>query len=390
MPLNLNPEDRRILIVAVVLFLAASGVALFLGPGGESEAQYATTYSDVSEGAKAAYLLLQESGYKIQRWKRPPAELADPAQSILLLTDPTETPKDDDVDALGRFVSKGGTLIIAGKLASMFVAVAEPDSQPYGPEGWKTISAAAPSAQSLSAPSIKLNIVARWPQPKSGVALYGDGDGAAVMQFMLGKGEILWLSSSSLLSNGGISEPGNLEFLLASVGSREKQIYWDEYFHGYREAEVAKTSHPQVKWLALQLGLLALAVLVTHSRRSGPQRAPVSESRLSPLEFVQALGELYERAGAANVAVDIYYDRVHYWLTRRLGLRANASPQELADAVRDVYRLDDPEFLALLQSCNSVRFYPELSRREGLDLVQKLYRYSVRLKLFPPVVEEKR
>ena len=390
MPLNLNPEDRRILVVATVLFLAASGLAIFLGPGGESEAQYATTYSDVSEGAEAAYLLLQESGYKVQRWKRPPAELGDPAQSILLLTDPTEEPNSDDVDALGRFVSKGGTLIIAGKMASTFVTVAVPDQQPYGPEGWKSVSAMAPSAQSLSAPTIKLDIVARWPEPKSGIALYGDDHGAVVMQFTAGKGEVLWLSSSSLLSNGGISEPGNLEFLLASLGPRGKQIYWDEYFHGYREAVVAETPHPQVKWLAAQLGLLAIAVLLTYSRRSGPQRAPVAESRLSPLEFVQALGELYERAGAANVAVDIYYDRVRYRLTRRLGLRPNASAQELAAAVRDVYQLDDPEFLALLESCESVRFYPELSRREALELVQKLYRYSVRLKLFPAVVEEKR
>ncbi len=221
--------------------------------------------------------------------------------------------------------------------------------------------------------------------------MYGDESGPVVMQFPIGKGQILWLVSSSLLSNAGLREANNLEFLLASVGSRQNHVLWDEYFHGHRESAPASPAvHSQVKWLGAQLALFALAVLFTFSRRSGPQRAPVAESRLSSLEFVTALGDLYERAGSVNVAVDIYYERFRSRLAGRLGLRPSATPEELAGAARTRFQIDDPEFIALLKTCESARFYQDLPRQEGLDLVQKLHNYATRLKLFRAAIEEKR
>ena len=390
MPLNLAREDRRLLIVTAVLSVAASALAVLLSPGSDSDAEFATTYSTVSEGAKAAYLVLQESGYRIQRWERPPAEVPGSQNVVLLLTDPTLMPNSEDVDALRQFVSRGGTLILSGSLASVFTSYPAPMPLPAGPEGWKTFPALAPSAQARSAGSIRLNPSSHWTETKSGVALYGDAGATVVMQFPLGKGQILWLASSSPLSNAGLREPGNLEFLLASIGSRETQVLWDEYFHGHRESAGTAAAHPQMKWLAAQLAFFAVAVLVTFSRRSGPQRAPVAESRLSPLEFVTALGDLYERAGAANVAVDIYYERFRYWLTRRLGLRPTATPEEIAASVRDRFQLGDPEFLTLLKTCESARFYNDLSRKEALNLVRRLHSYATQFKLFRVAIEEKR
>jgi hypothetical protein len=380
MPLNLAREDRRLLIATAVLFLGASALAVLLSPGSDADAAFATTYSTVSEGAKAGYLLLQESGYHIRRWERQPAQLPDSPGVVLLLTDPTLMPTSEDVAALNQFVRRGGTLILAGSLAAVFTSFPAP--APAEPEGWKTFAALAPSAQARSADSIKLNTAAHWTDVKSGIALYGDQDVTVVMQFPFGKGQVLWLASSSPLSNAGLREPGNLEFLLASVGSHETQVLWDEYFHGHRESAGTVVAHPQMKWLGAQLAFFAVAVLVTFSRRHGPLRAPVAESRLSPLEFVTALGDLYERAGAANVAVDIYYERFRYWLTRRLGLRASATPETISASVRDRFKLEDPEFLALLKACESARFYHDLSRKEALNMVRKLHGYARQFNLF--------
>ena len=99
MPLKLSPEDRRLVVIAAGLFLLSTLLAIFLSPA-ESDAEYATTYSAASEGAKAAYLLLQESGYHVDRWERPPAELADPQNTLLVLTDPSDVPSEADKDAL--------------------------------------------------------------------------------------------------------------------------------------------------------------------------------------------------------------------------------------------------------------------------------------------------
>jgi Domain of unknown function (DUF4350) len=391
MPLNLTGEDRRLLIITIAVFVVASGLAILLSPGGEGDEQFATTYSTVSEGTKAAYLLLQESGYRVERWQRSPEQLPASEKSVLLLTDPTETPNPREIAALHRCVSNGGTLILAGEMASMFISSPPPLLIPTMTHSWNTYSAITPSAQALGASSIKLDTSARWISPSAGIPLYGDNRGSVVMQFPMGKGQVLWLASASLLSNAGLREAHNLEFLLASVGSTEHRVLWDEYFHGYRElAPVAATAHSQVKWLTAQLAFFALAVLFTFSRRSGPERAPVPESRLSSLEFVSALGDLYERVGTVNVAVDIYYERFCNRLARRLGMRSSATPEELARAAYDRYQIDELGLVALLKACESARFHQDLARKEGLHLVQSLHEYAGRLKLFHVTLEEKR
>jgi hypothetical protein len=144
-----------------------------------------------------------------------------------------------------------------------------------------------------------------------------------------------------------------------------------------------------VRWIFIQLAVLALAVLLTFSRRSGPIFVPAGEIRLSPLEFVQTLGGLYERAGAASVAVDICYQRFRYWLTRRLGMAGNATIADLESAVRERWKFHDDRFSSTLQECESARYHPDLRPPDALRLVKALYDYAAELKLFRLSAKEK-
>ena len=134
--------------------------------------------------------------------------------------------------------------------------------------------------------------------------------------------------------------------------------------------------------LFLQCAVLACAALLTFSRRSGPIRPLRPESRLAPLEFVETLGGLYQQAHAASVAVDVYHNRFQYWITRRLGVASNASPEELDRAVRERWGLDENDFLPTLQAAAAARYRPDLSQNEALTIVQSLYAYATKLKLF--------
>jgi len=212
--------------------------------------------------------------------------------------------------------------------------------------------------------------------------LYGAGDQIFVVKYPYGRGEVLWLGGATPLTNAGLKERGNLEFLLASLGDSKTPILWDEYIHGYRETLALSIAHSPAKWLALQLTLLALAVIATFSRRSGPVCAPVTDVRLSPLEFVQTLGGLYENAGTASVAVDICYQRFKYWLTRRLGVAYNISIADLEGAVRDRFAAKDERFGAILRRCESAKGDPYLQESEALHLVQELDEYASCWKLF--------
>jgi Domain of unknown function (DUF4350) len=386
MPLNLSPEDRRLVVVASVVFLASALLAIFLSPA-ENDAEYATSYSAASEGAKAAYLLLKESGYRIERWSRPPDELKDAKNTLLIVTDPVDFPAQNEKSALDKFMADGGEIVLAGSLAPLFVSEIAPAEFPVS-SGWQKFTAQMPSSQALNAPEIHIAAVSSWTKPASGIGLYGDDKQYVVMQYPHGKGSLLWLASSSVVSNAGMREAGNMEFLLSTAGSKSRQLLWDEYFHGHRSSAGVVSAHPQLTWMFGQLGFIAVAVLVTYSRRSGPRRSPRAESRLSPLEYVRALGELYEHARAANVAVEVAYERFRYTLIKRLGLRPSATNDELAQAVAQRSAVDREDLRSLLDACESARFHEDLSQKEALALAQRLHNYSVSLKLFPEVVEE--
>ena len=65
--------------------------------------------------------------------------------------------------------------------------------------------------------------------------------------------------------------------------------------------------------------------VATFSRRHGPISTPIQPSRLSPLEFVETLGDLYLSAHAGSAAVRIADQRLRFQLSRQLGLPPNAS-----------------------------------------------------------------
>lgn len=387
MPLKIDPRDRKLLLGASVVFvLLIAGVLVFGGQQGD-KTEVPSTYSTASGGARAAYLLLAQSGYKVQRWERPLVDL--PKDATLVLADPLEAPTREERVSLRNFVFDGGHVIATGMFSGTFLP--ENESVPDMLLGmtWKKASAVSPSAITRAAPEITIAPQARWPSYSPTYALYGDGDEIVVVKYPYGRGEVLWWAAATPLTNAGLKEPGNLEFFLASLEETKSPILWDEYVHGYRETFESSVGHSPVKWLLLQLALLGLAVVATFSRRSGPVSTPATDVRLSPLEFVQTLGGLYENAGTASVAVDISYQRFRYWLTRRLGVANNISINDLEAVVRDRFEARDDHFAAILRRCDTAKADPYLSESEALHLVQELDEYASRWKLYESRRKEK-
>jgi hypothetical protein len=380
MPLKIDPRDRKLLLGAAIVFVLLITGVVFLGGDTGQKVEVPSSYSTASGGAKAAYLLLAQSGYNVRRWERPLTDL--PKDSTVILADPLEAPTREEREAISRFLSEGGRIIATGMFSGTFLP--ENQAAPDMSLGmtWKKVSAIAPSAITRAAPQITMAPQARWQSYAAAYALYGEKDEIVVVKYPCGRGEVLWWAAATPLTNAGLKEPGNLEFLLASLGETKSPILWDEYIHGYRETLESSAAHSPLKWLFLQLTILALAVLATFSRRSGPVCAPVTDVRLSPLEFVQTLGGLYENAGTASVAVDIAYQRFRYWLTRRLGVANNISINDLESAIRDRFTPKDERFAAILRRCESAKADPYLRESEALHLVQELDEYASRWKLY--------
>jgi len=379
---GISSGDRRILQIAAAAFIALVVLGFMLAPS-NTDSETASTYSTASGGAKAAYLLLQELGYHVERWQKPASELKADSHTVLVIVDAAVLPDAKQKNAVEKFIAGGGRVITTGIEGAMFLPENSSEFNPE-PKGLsKEYDALTPSPITRAAPKITLIPFASWSK-STAIPLYGKKDDVYVAQYAHGQGDAIWLASATPFTNAGIQATGNLEFLLAAIGDKQQtRVLFDEYVHGYGDHSAPEKRHPLTTALLLQSALLALAALLTFSRRSGPLRPVPPPSRLAPLEFVETLGGLYQQAHAASVAVDVYYQRFQYWMTRRLGLNKNATPEEIARAVRDRWGVKDDAFLGALIAAASARYQPDLPQRQALDIVQKLHEYAVQFKLFP-------
>jgi Domain of unknown function (DUF4350) len=388
---SLTRGDRKLLLAAGAASLLLIALSVTLGSAGGDTTESATTYSAGSGGAKAVYLLLHAARYSVKRWEQSPRDLPSDANATLILADPQGAPTIDEQSALRRFIERGGRVIATGVSGAFFLPEHRVAPDPIAGMTWRRMSSRSPSFITRAAPDITLAPKAYWEGDASALPLYGDVDDVAkvrVIKADVGKGEVIWWASATPLTNAGLREPGNLEFVLACIGDAHRQILWDEYFHGHYRSLSASLMDSPFAWITLPFTLAAAAVLLTYSRRSGPIVAPAAESRLSPLEFVRTLGYLYQRAGAASVAVDISYQRFRYRLTRRAGITSAASVVDLERAVRARTGLDDQAFGDLLRACESAREDPRLRAAIALTLTRSLYDYALKLDLFRATKKE--
>ena len=382
MPGGLDSTDRKLLLaaVAVALLMAAGTVALAPVNGG-SQSKVPSTYSAGAAGARAAYLLLQKLHYHVRRWQEPPAALAELNQpAILILAEPDQLPTAGERSSLLKFVRNGGRILFCGDALPSFFPGTPVSSASAGQE-WTNFSAIVPSFFTRSARTITMDPKSSWTQlnPQQ-LALYGDENAPVAVAWQIGDGELLWWAAPTPLSNAGISQTGNLNLVLNAVTfpQRSADVYWDEYFHGERGSLWSYVAGTPVKWALVQFAILTAAILFTFSRRWGPVAQSRPVSRLSPLEFVDTLGGLYQRAGASSVATTVAYRHLRLNLTRRLGLPSAMPDDALAHTAGERLGWNIPQLTTTLQTAASAQT-GNLTPKTALNLVQQIGTYANRL-----------
>ena len=390
MQIPIAPDDRKLLIVAGTLLIAIGVAGVLFSPtsNAPSSSGFPSSYSTASEGAKAAYVLLGEMGYHVERGLRGPDTLPKGvAGTVLVLAEPSIPPSAEERALVRAFVREGGRVLATGRTgasllsAGRVVPTHEPLLEP------QRFAAEVPGPLTWHAPEIEMESNIRWEPPLSDQQrFYGDKDGPAVVGFRLGKGEVIWWADSMPLTNYGLKRASNLMLFVNSVGitrgpRQSKLILWDEYFHGERVGLWSYLRRTPAPWALIQFGLMATAALLTFSRRSGPVRALRQPSRLSPLEFIDTLGALYQRKGAAPEALATAYHRFRFLLLRRLALPPTASPDEISRGVRERLGWAIPGFWETLQRCERGVKSRELEDAQALHLIQELHDYARRFRL---------
>jgi hypothetical protein len=397
MPTSIDPGDRRLLLIGGAILLVLTAGLAFVGIDPEEQGMsIPSTYTSGSGGARAAYLLLQELHYKVSRWERSPTELpSDPEDVVLIIADPLETPTSEEREALRDFVEEGGQVLFTGARIKSFFPEAKVDTEFRALE-WKTFSADIPSNFTFGAPKIVLQTGTTWQAPvASQLPLYGEPRSPVVLSWRIGEGRILWWAAATPLTNSGISREGNLNLFLNAIHSplsgeqSAVQIYWDEYFHGQRTSLWSYVRKTPIAWGLVQIAILGLIVFLTFGRRSGPVMLPPVVSRLSPLEFVDTLGGLYERAGAEPAVVGFVYQRFRATLSRQLRLSPSAPDGELADAVQGRLGWKKSGLKTTMARALVASRAQKVAPAEALGLIEELERYEEQLGLKKKTAKEK-
>jgi len=311
---SLDPKDRRMLLVTLslvaVLFLL---FVLFIPARDQNDNPLPSSYLPGSHGAKAAFTLLQQSGYSVERWEQSLNSLTAGPDTVLILAEPSSFTQEDR-SAIAAVLEKGGRVLATGFRGGLLL----PGNEVAAP---KEIDFAACEAQPdglnplAGQGSIWIEPRAGWKESRPEIqTAYTCAGQPVVVQYAVGKGTVVWWASSTPLENGSITRGQNLELLLNSIGPVQSQtqgqhIYWDESLHGLVHSPWDYVHGPV--WPLLSFGSLGLALLVvfSFSRRSGPIRPLPQTPRTTPIEFLEALGALYRSTGAASTAMQIAWER---------------------------------------------------------------------------------
>jgi Domain of unknown function (DUF4350) len=382
---SLDPRDRKLLLwcVSLVVLLAVAG-GFLLPNGNNNENRLPSTYLSGQHGALAAYETLVRAGYPIERWERPLGELAATAgpETVVIFAEPF-TRENEDIKAVREILELGGRVVSTGFWGGYLLpdgASAPPREFNFAacqlePEGLDPLA---------SSGEIWMIPEATWQVGKPNDRVqYSCAGQPAVVEYDWGKGHVVWWASSTPLENGSLARAKNLNLLLNSLGPHEgKHFYWDESLHGEIRSTWNYAGGPALTLLRIGVLMLALLVLFSFSRRSGPVRELPAPVRATPIEFVEALGSLYRNAGAANTAVAIAWERFRRQALRLCGRHAKRMDAgEIAAMLQRRFPGVDASLEADLKRCEEAVGADTLHAKEALRLVQLLVTHMEKLKV---------
>lgn len=358
---------------------ALAGVILLVSllvPSSNDEDLSPTTYNNGSAGIKASYLLLKDLGYSPERWEESTSELSsvDATKTTLILANPYVPPSDLEEVKKGieEFLSHGGQVLVTGVQGASLIPGAEtaPPAQLY-----KALCSTIPEGQSALARAGQVSIAdtVRWSQESVAVRVHQRcGNDAVVVSMKVGAGETVWWSSPMPMTNRGLKEDASLKLFLASIGRPGRRILFDESLHGEQPSVWETAKGLPIRSLLMQIALVAVLLVLSFGRRSGPLRLPVRSTRSSPLEFAESMGHLYNKAGATRVATDGARRRLMRSLHEECGVPLSVTRGTPAVIVEAVQERLGGDWSRIGEHLEQVDSETTLSARTALALVKAM------------------
>lgn len=332
-------SDRKIVLWMGGVILLLIVVVSVLAPNTGDDDVRPTTYNTGPQGAKAAYLTLQAIGREATRWTRPLSDLSnvDASHTTLVLAAPVYSPTEQEAiaAALKRFLERGGRVLTTGPTGALLLPggkTAPPTNITF------TLCTTTPAHGPLAAAGrVTILDADAWDGDKKAEVGHRCGRDAVAVRMNVGRGEAVWWSSAMPLTNAELKKDPDLRLLLLSLGDG-RAVLWDESLHESVPGLWDAAHGLPLWWLIAQIVLLAALLILSFSRRNGPQRGPVTVPRGSPVEFAYSMGDLYEKARATTAATDAARRKLLRAILRDAGVPqgiVDDGPKAIADALKE-------------------------------------------------------
>jgi hypothetical protein len=306
----------------MVLLIA---LALFLGEPSR-QAGYGTSHDASTTGFRAAYLLLDELGYPVERSRRPTGG------AVRWLLFPQGT-TEKDVAVLDDWVRRGNRVLLAdakGNFAERLGITLRPSRATGASEGEP---ATAPDVSRLAGGSVRVEI------DDPPVATWGTIGGRPLVTVLEhGQGEVWVLHRPEVLRNDSLRQADNAVLACrlaeAMLADRPGPLAFDEYYHGLRDRPdvLALLWQPPMRWVTVQVLAFAGLLLWRAAPRFGPLRPLPPPNRRSKEEFLDALADLLHRKGDTADAFRTLQRDLLRRLEADLGLPPGTSPEQAVAA----------------------------------------------------------
>lgn len=373
-------SDLTFLLIGLAAMALLAAASFFVAPADTAPGAAGSSFSAHPSGTKAAFVLLKDLGYEAARSFEPFAAVGADGDAAIVLSEPQRPASQRDLAAVRAFVEAGGVLLATGHSALPFLPGIQ-TGPPGAPADRASFAPAAPSPVSarvdgveMPVRTVPLRMDPQW------VALFGTVEEAAVLSARFGRGRIVWWASSEALSNAALASAGHMELFLNTIGPPDaRRVLFDEFYHGHARSFWSYVAGTPVAIGLAQTGIVIALALATFSRRRGPVRPRPVEPRTSPLEFIETVGALYERAHAAQAAVASARARLRRDLNGLTGRPPSTPDARLVQTAARRRDLDAAATLGLLEQSERAAADPKLGERDATRLVSAIQKLAAEL-----------
>lgn len=332
------------IVLAVLLAVMVGASALGGGRGADEDREAApdpSTYNARGSGSRGLYQWLEALGVRVRRWERPLLDLPEEA-TVLLVLGPSLPLEEAELKALEEWVRGGGVLLLADDTVGAPVPGAWAGApalhfglRPRAGGRPATLRPAFPARYAEGVEAIRPEGRVRFQRqaPPGWAPLFADEAGDMLALKRLGRGTLIALADPGIFSNARLETAGHARLALNIVQAHAGKgaVLVDEFHHGHghQGAFARYLRGTAVPWMAAQAALAFLALLLARGTRFGPPLPPPREARASSLEYVAALGDLYQRAGARRIAAEALAGSFRRGLAEAVGARPGEDASHL-------------------------------------------------------------